>query len=81
MIANSADLKLGFNYLRFSTAYQFTTTAANAYTAYVRNTSANSGAVGRDTAAVVPFLAVSYDTGSALGATDDVVIVAGTTRA
>lgn len=74
VIANSADLKLGFNYLRFSTAYQFTTTAANAYTAYVRNTSANSGAVGRDTAAVVPFLAVSYDTGSALGATDDVVV-------
>ena len=71
-IAKAADLQPGYNYIRFTTPYKFTTTAANAYTPYIRSTPTNSGSVAREGA--VPFLAVSYDTAAALGATDDVVV-------
>jgi len=40
---NNADIKLGLNYVRFATPYQFATLTANAYTCRVKNTFGTSG--------------------------------------
>lgn len=69
-IALRADLKLGFNYIRFTTPHVFTTTAASAYAIRIRNTTASSGAVARDAGAGNVLCPATYDTASALGASD-----------
>ncbi len=73
-VANNADLTVGFNYIRFTTPYQFTTTGAGAYVPYVKMTVLSSGSVGRDNASAVPCLAVTYDATGSPGATDDVMV-------
>jgi hypothetical protein len=57
----AVDCKLGYNYARFTTPYKFTTTAAGAYQARIKNSSNNSGAVSRDGSGAVPLLAMTYD--------------------
>lgn len=69
----NADMQLGFNYVRFSTPYQFTTTAAGAYQPRVRNTSASSGQLARELSTTNILLIPTYDGSGALGATDDAV--------
>lgn len=73
-IASNADLKLGFNYVRFATPYKFTTTAAGAYVPYIRKVTSASGAYGYDNAGSMPFLALTYDATSSAGGTDDVMV-------
>lgn len=68
---NYADLKLGFNYARFTTPYQFTTTAAGAYIARVKNTVA-TGSLGQLRLATTNlWFQFTYDTAAAIGATDN----------
>lgn len=68
---NYADLKTGFNYARFTTPYQFTTVAAGAYIARVKNTVA-SGSLGQlRLASTNLWFAFTYDTAAALGSLDD----------
>lgn len=69
-ICSNADIQLGWNYLRFTTPYQFTTTAAGAYVAYIRKTLANSGVVARSATGVLSVLLMTYDTANALGTSD-----------
>jgi len=69
--ANISDLKLGFNYFRFTTPYQFATLTASAYTARV-TTSLNTGNL--RIAASGLWFQFTYDTARALGATDDIWI-------
>lgn len=64
-----ADVKLGANYVRFATPYQFATLTASAYTVRVTNSS-NQGQL--RTAASGLWFALTYDTARSLGATDDV---------
>lgn len=73
-IASNADLKLGFNYVRFATPYKFTTTAAGAYVPYIRKVTSASGSYGYDNAGSMPFLALTYDATSSAGGTDDVMV-------
>lgn len=74
-VANNADLKLGYNYIRFATPYKFTTTAAGAYVSYIKNVTNTSGSCARDNAVAGPFQAITYDSGAALGGTDDVMVL------
>lgn len=71
-IADNADLKIGFNYIRFTTPFQFTTTGAGAYVPYVKCSQTN-GTVGRD-AGSLPFIGLTYDATGTVGATDDVMV-------
>jgi hypothetical protein len=69
---NYADIKLGFNYARFTTPYQFTTLAAGAYIARVKNT-VGTGSLGQLRLATTNlWFEFTYDTAAAVGATDDV---------
>lgn len=70
-VCNNADINLGWNYLRFTTPYQFTTTAAGAYIAYIRKSLANSGSVARSATGVLSVLLMTYDSVGAIGASDD----------
>lgn len=69
---NLADLQLGWNYARYTTPYQFTTTGAGAYTVRVKNTSANSGSLAIATTNL--FYLFSYDTSVTPGVGDDVIL-------
>jgi hypothetical protein len=66
---NLADAKLGMNYFRFATPYQFATLTASAYTCRLKNTVGTSGNV--RTAASGLWFQFTYDTAGALGASDD----------
>jgi hypothetical protein len=66
----NADIQLGWNYLRFTTPYQFATLAAGAYVAYIRKSLANSGAVARSATGVLSVLLMTYDTATTLGTSD-----------
>jgi len=68
-VMNFADIKVGFNYVRFATPYTFATLTASAYTVRVTNSS-NSGSL--RIAASGLWFALTYDTARAAGATDDV---------
>lgn len=74
-IAAKTDLRPGFNYIRFATPYQFTTTAAGAYVPYMKNTSASSGSVASDNVGSGPWQAITWDEGVSVGATDDVMVM------
>lgn len=67
---NSADIKLGMNYVRFATPYTFATLTASAYTCRLKNSVGTSGTV--RTAASGLWFAFTYNTAAALGASDDV---------
>ena len=67
---NNADLKLGMNYLRFSTPYTFATLTASAYTCRLKNTVGSSGNV--RTAASGLWFQFTYDTAAAYGTSDDI---------
>jgi hypothetical protein len=69
-VCNNADIQLGWNYLRFTTPYQFATLAAGAYVAYIRKSTANSGVVARSATGVLSVLLMTYDTANALGTSD-----------
>lgn len=69
-VCNNADIQLGWNYLRFTTPYQFATLAAGAYVAYIRKSVANSGVVARSATGVLPVLLMTYDTATTLGVND-----------
>lgn len=65
---NYADIKLGFNYARFTTPYQFTTLAAGAYIARVKNT-VGTGLLGQLRLATTNlWFEFTYDTAAAVGA-------------
>lgn len=69
---NYADMKLGFNYLRFTTPYTFATLTASAYTIRVKNTVA-AGSLGQlRLASTNLWFQCTYDTATTIGATDDV---------
>lgn len=69
---NLADARLGMNYFRFATPYQFATLTASAYTCRLKNTVGSSGNV--RTAASGLWFQFTYDTAGALGASDDLWI-------
>lgn len=73
-IANFADLKVGWNYIRFATPYTFTTTTAGAYVAAIRKVTVSNGTVARSTS-TSPFLVLTYNTAGALGAADDAFVM------
>lgn len=66
---NSADIRLGMNYVRFATPYTFATLTASAYTCRLKNTVSTSGNV--RTAASGLWFAFTYDSTGAIGSTDD----------
>lgn len=68
-VMNAADIKIGFNYVRFSVPYQFATLTASAYTAKATVATANTGAL-RNSASGFWF-EMTYDTATSLGTTDD----------
>jgi hypothetical protein len=69
---NYADIQLGMNYVRFGTPYTFATLTASAYTIRVRN-SVNAGSLGQlRLHSTNLWFQCTYNTGTALGATDDV---------
>lgn len=67
---NLADFRAGFCYVRFTTPYTFTTTAAGAYTIKVTSSSGTQGSLRTITAGNLWNLIV-YNTNTTLGATDD----------
>lgn len=71
----NADIKTGWNWLRFSTPYQFTTTSAGAYIPWVKNTSAASGQIQRDSSVGKMQILLTIDATPALGATDDLWVM------
>ena len=74
-VALNADLKLGYNYIRFATPYKFTTTAAGAYVPYLKNVTNTSGSCAKDNVVAGPFQAITHDSGAAVGGTDDVMVL------
>jgi hypothetical protein len=70
---NAADMTVGYNYARFTTPYQFTTTAANAYTVKLTNSSTNSGFV-RTVTNPNLWYQLTYDATVSVGASDDVMV-------
>lgn len=70
-VVNNADIQLGWNYCRFTTPYQFTTTAVGAYIAYIKKSVSNSGSVARSATGVLSVLLMTYDSTGAIGASDD----------
>lgn len=70
---NLADLKLGYNFARFTTPHTFTTTAANAYGGRISKSSNTTGTVARG--ATLPLLNIAYDNTGAIGATDDAFVM------
>ncbi len=70
---NQADHVIGFNYVRFAIPYQFTTTAAGAYTVKLSTSSTNSGSVRAVTAGNL-WYQITYDSAVAVGASDDVMV-------
>lgn len=73
---NFADMKLGANYVRFATPYQFTTVAASAYTCRVRHSGVGSGQISQATSSI--WFEFTYDlTVATPAAATDNVWVAG----
>lgn len=74
--AYNADIRLGWNYIRFTTPYQFTTLTANAYVPWMRNTAAATGTITRDGNVTVKMaIHFTYDDTPALGSTDDLWVM------
>lgn len=73
-IMSNADIQLGFNWVKFSTPYQFTTTSANAYEPRFRNTLASSGSLARESSTTKTLLMMTYSSADAFGATDDIFL-------
>jgi len=69
---NNADIKLGYNYVRFASTYTFATLTASAYSVRVTNTSANSGFLVQ--APVGLWFELSYNLTSNPINNDDVII-------
>jgi len=68
---NNADIKLGWNYARFTTPYVFATLTASAYRVKAYSSGGTSGTVlGASTSTLQT--TVTYNTASALAANDDV---------
>lgn len=72
-VINQADHVIGFNYVRFATPYQFTTTGAGAYTVRCKTSSTNSGSLRTVTAGNLWFQ-ITYDSAVSIGASDDIMI-------
>lgn len=68
---NNADIKLGCNYVRFPTPYQYTSTAAGRYRYKITNPTGTSGALRLISAASTVSFINSYDAPTTLGTTDD----------
>lgn len=66
---NLADMKAGYNYVRFGTPYVFTTIAAGAYRFKANNTSTNSGSLRIGASGFM--YSATYNTATTLGSTDD----------
>lgn len=66
----SADIRAGFNYVRFTTPYQFTTTSAGAYRVKVSSSSTNSGSL--KTAASGLWYAITYDSAVSFTSGDNI---------
>lgn len=70
---NLADMKVGYMYVRFATPYTFATTSAGAYTVRVKSSSGTQGVLRTITAGNL-WNQIVYNSGTSLGATDDVWI-------
>lgn len=68
--ASASTLIVGWNYFRFPTPYQFTTTTANWYRFKVNNSAGNSGQC-RVRVSNEPAVTATMDSVSTLGSTDD----------
>lgn len=68
---NNADIKLGWNYARFTTPYTFATLTASAYRIKVYSSGGTSGTVLGSTTTTL-LTTTTYNTASALAANDDV---------
>lgn len=71
---NNADIKLGWNYVRFPTPYQYTSTAAGRYRYKITNPTGTSGALRLIAAASTVSFLNSYDAPTTIGTTDDIWI-------
>lgn len=69
-VINFADMQVGFNYVRFGTPYQFTTTGAGAYTVKATTSSTSSGTLRNATSGF--WFEITYDSAVSVGSTDDV---------
>lgn len=69
-VINNADMQLGFNYVRFTTPYQFATLTASAYTVKATTSSSGSGSLRNATSGF--WFELTYDTATSVGSTDDV---------
>lgn len=67
----NADIKIGWNYVRFPTPYQWTSTAAGRYRFKVANSVGTSGSVALIAAASTVSFMDTYDTLSTVGSSDD----------
>jgi len=72
---NNADIKLGFNYVRFATPYVFGTLTASAFTARVKNTVGTSGSLRLATSGL--WFEFTYNLTAASPTTSDDVWVGG----
>lgn len=72
---NNSDMKVGWNWVRFTTPYQFTTTATGAYVPYAKNSSVTSGGIQRDSSVGYMQILLTTDNTPALGATDDLWVM------
>lgn len=70
----NADIKIGWNYVRFPTPYQWTAITANRYRFKVTNPVGTSGTVALIAAASTVSFMDTYDTLSTVGSTDDMNI-------
>lgn len=70
----NADIKIGWNYVRFPTPYQWTATTAGRYRFKVANSVGTSGAVALIAAASTVSFMDTHDTLSTVGASDDMNI-------
>lgn len=68
---NNADIKLGWQYVRFPTPYQWTATTAGRYRFKISNSVGTSGALNLIAAASTVTFIDTYDSPAALGSTDN----------
>lgn len=68
----NADMQLGYNYVRFSSAYTFATLTASAYTVKVTNTAANSGSLVQATSGL--WFEITYNSTSSPATGDDIIM-------
>lgn len=72
---NNADIKQGWQYVRFPTPYQWTATTAGRYRFKIANSVGTSGALNLIAAASTVSFIDTYDSPATFGSTDDLFVV------